>query len=259
MLPASILAFDVGNTRIKAAWFLDGKLQDAIAVAHDDDSLRLLCREMDRHPPPAAAVISTVNQAASDRLLPLLGQRSIPVRQLLKSDGSLFDAGLLTCGVQTPKTTGVDRLLSSLAATKRSPGRAVFVIDCGSAVTVNLTTADRVFQGGAILPGRRLMTSALQKGTAALPSAPLDGVPSALGRSTIAAIQSGVYFSVVGGIDRLIEEMTRQALPSEGATEPAIFLTGGDAELFGPGLKTTVTTVPYLVLEGLMEAVMRGT
>lgn len=101
------------------------------------------------------------------------------------------------------------------------------------------------------------MARALNLGTAALPPAPLTEIPAPVGRSTIAAIQSGIFASIVGGIDRLIEEMTRQALCCD-STNAAVFLTGGDAELFKPGLKTPVTVAAYLVLEGLVEATASG-
>ena len=141
----------------------------------------------------------------------------------------------------------VDRILSAVGALERTPDRHVIVVDSGSAATVNLTTKDRVFRGGAIMPGFRLMGVALHRGTAALPSVTIDRRPPVLGDSTESSMSSGVYFAVAGGVDRLIREL----VASLGGDQSAVLLTGGDAELLSPGLTAPHTIVPHLVLEGL--------
>ena len=72
--------------------------------------------------------------------------------------------------VDFPDKVGIDRLFGALAARAMvPPGTPAITVDVGTAATVNLIDADGVFQGGAILPGPRLMARALNEFTAKLP------------------------------------------------------------------------------------------
>lgn len=209
---------------------------------------------------PFAAVVATVNKTASDRLIEVLHRRSIRICRIFESDGSLFEQGYIGCGVDTPQTTGVDRLLASIAALHKTPGQDVVVVACGSAITINLTTADGVFQGGAILPGLGLMGRSLHEGTAALPRITCPpspermkiegewGIPSLPGRSTMSAMRAGVYFAAVGGIERLITEVQ---LAVEGPL--TVHVTGGDGDILSRAFRFPFFSSPCLVLDGLCE------
>jgi type III pantothenate kinase len=241
-------AIDVGNTRVKIGAFEDGRLLQVLALRHSDqlnlDGLLAFGR-------PRDATLATVAPADADRLLDYLADCQIHVSSVWRSDGAVFRMGLLTSDVDTPDTTGVDRLMSAVGALARAPGRDVLVVDCGSAITVNATSTNRVFRGGAILPGLRLMASSLNRNTAALPYVPIGRLPSALGRSTHDAIAAGVAYAALGGVERIVREL------SSGAPAPAIFLTGGDAELLSPALSFPHTLAPDLVLEGIYWASAR--
>lgn len=258
-MPANeFLGFDVGNTRVKAGLVAEGVVQHSDWSLHSspDDLERLVHALLDAYP-GHLAVVATVNAKVSDRLLNLLRDRSVVLDRLFISDGSLFQDGTLASGIETPETTGVDRILSAVAALERSEHRSVIVVDCGSAVTVNLTTANRIFQGGAILPGLGLMASALHRGTALLPQVPVGTIPDPIGRSTAAAISAGIYYSIVGAIDRLIAEISTKENRSHRDFPPEVHVTGGAAPLLSPGIKTPHVISPNLVLEGLWHATRR--
>ena len=138
-----------------------------------------------------------------------------------------YDRLPLQVGVDEPERVGLDRLLNAVAAKKRlPPGLPAILIDAGSAVTVDWLDEEHVFRGGAIFPGFRLMAKALHDYTALLPEVAVGPPAPALpGRSTVPAMQAGVFWAVVGGID-VIARRLRQA----GAHVPHAFLTGGDAE-----------------------------
>jgi type III pantothenate kinase len=239
---------DVGNTRIKVGAIKNGRLLHVRAVRHADS---LNFDALLAYGLPRDAMLSSVAPTAADRLLAYLDDRQIHVSTIWRSDGALFRTGLLTSDVDTPETTGVDRLLSAIGALQRAPGRDVLVVDCGSAITVNATTANRAFRGGAIFPGLRLMAAGLNQNTAALPYVPIERIPSALGLSTRDAIAAGVAHAALGGIERIVRELS-------GAVAPAIFLTGGDAEVLSPGLGLPHTLAPHLVLEGIHWASTRA-
>lgn len=260
-MPTISVGFDVGNSTIKAGWF-SPQAVDGIRTArhHSSETVEEFVDLALSERPFQRAYIATVNKNASDRLRDVLVSRSIDVVRIFESDGSLFEDRSVGCGVDTPRTTGVDRVLASIAAVSLSPGQDVIVVTCGSAITVNLMTQDAVFQGGAILPGLGMMAKSLHEGTAALPritcpppaeSVAADSadrlIPTMPGRSTISAMRFGIYFAGVGAIDRLVAELK---LIHPGAE---VYLTGGDAELLSRGLATRHHFHPCLVLEGLRE------
>lgn len=248
---AAFVGFDVGNSRVKAGVQSNGNwIHFDHAPASDEPAIAKLVERCRASAPSAAAVISTVNPSASSYLETELAAQRIPIELVLRSDGGIFHTGLVQAALETPETTGVDRVLGVVAALAQSADQPVLVVDCGSAVTVNLASAARMFLGGAILPGPRLMAAALAAGTAALPVVEFDRPPAALGRSTRTAIQAGIYAAVTGGIDRLLDELPRQAALAGTA---AVYLTGGSAAFLGPGLRHAGRLDEHLVLHGLFE------
>ena len=161
-----------------------------------------------------------------------------------------YDRLPLAVDVDEPKRVGLDRLLNAVAAkTKLPPGRPAVLVDAGSAVTVDWLDEQHVFRGGAIFPGARLMAKALHDYTALLPQVEV-GPPAPVlpGRSTVPAMQAGVFWAVIGGIDRI-------APPHLGVAVPHIFLTGGDAEWIAPVLEMADfprTLWPEQTLQGVL-------
>ena len=130
-------------------------------------------------------------------------------------------------GVDEPERVGLDRLLNAVAAKNElSPRQPSILVDVGSAVTVDWLDEEHVFRGGAIFPGVRMMARALHEHTALLPEIAVGPPAPALpGRSTVPAMQAGVFWGVLGGID-MIARRLRQA----GSRVPHVYMTGGDAE-----------------------------
>jgi len=215
---------DVGNTHIKTASTTDGTVGEVrllpTTARPDQHDVKF---ELDAK----LAAIACVNPAALATAIQLAEAGGTDVRVLLKSDGTIFQSGLVTTDVKTPETTGVDRVLACLGAISVAPDRNVIVVDCGTATTVNVMTADRCFRGGMIFPGQRMLAASLHKGTAALPEVvPVDPHIS-VGKSTREALESGVAAALLGGIDRAV----RTALDE--FPDASVFITGGDAEFVG--------------------------
>ena len=138
-----------------------------------------------------------------------------------------------------------------MGAVKLFPDRNLIVVDFGTATTVCAISRDRVFLGGNIIPGVRLSMDALEEKTAKLPSVEIVPVRTAIGRSTVESIQSGLYWSNVGMVKELVARMTDQVFEGE---PPFVIGTGGFAHLFD-GQDIFDEVVPDLILEGLREAV----
>ena len=129
-------------------------------------------------------------------------------------------------------TLGVDRLLALWGAGE-SQGWPVLVIDAGSALTFTAAT-ERRFVGGAILPGLRLQFQALSQRTAALPEVDYFGLeswPIRWAKDTSTAIQSGILYTLLAGIQDYITDWRRQY------PEGQIILTGGDSSLLYDSLQ----------------------
>ncbi|CAM9800450.1 unnamed protein product [Discosporangium mesarthrocarpum] len=135
-------------------------------------------------------------------------------------------------GTDLYPTLGVDRALAVRGAALKW-GWPVLVVDCGSALTFTAGTRDRRLGGGAILPGLRLQLMALANHTAQLPRVALpDELPPRWAMSTVEAIQSGVIWSIVGGIRGFVEDwlLTQRSMHDEGGALTVVF-TGGDSKV----------------------------
>ena len=123
------------------------------------------------------------------------------------------------------------------------------VIDCGTAITLELVDKNKRFAGGAIAPGRALMRSSLAKGTSLLPeSGLLDAIPTEPGRNTIDAIGFGVGCGAKGVVRELAEAARRHL------NIKTLILTGGDAEFFRPVLPDAILPGIEFTLQGVRLA-----
>lgn len=148
-------------------------------------------------------------------------------------------------GYQQPEKLGVDRWLAILAAKAKSPSACV-VIDCGSAITVDLVTSQGEHLGGYIAPGLRLMREALGVKTAAIKLGqigyPENDFP---GRNTVVAIKSAELAMIAGLVDH-----AKAVLRNYDAQNACLLVTGGDGEWLVSMLKGG-TYQEDLVLDGL--------
>lgn len=157
----------------------------------------------------------------------------------------------LKAAVERPDMVGIDRLLDALAVNRlRSPDRAAIVVDIGSAITVDLVSADGVFQGGAILPGIAMSARALHTFTDLLPlidTADLDEPPPPVGKATVAAMQAGLYWGAVGAIRELASQFA-EGRPAD------LVVTGGAGPAVAGLLGPAARHVPHLTLAGIALA-----
>jgi type III pantothenate kinase len=145
-------------------------------------------------------------------------------------------------------TLGADRVANAvaLAALYELPG---IVIDCGTAVTLEVVDGNKRFCGGAIAPGRRLMRQALHCGTGLLPDVPLtETVPVTPGCNTAAAICFGTDCGAVGMIKEFIARINQiQSLQT-------VIFTGGDAAYFQKEFPGSIIAGDEFTLTGIRIA-----
>ncbi|MDO9140698.1 MAG: type III pantothenate kinase [Methylobacter sp.] len=231
---------DMGNTRLKWAITTAGQLitgQPLVNTQINRNELIKLWRSRYR---PRRVVISCVSANQSLELV-----QTVARELWLDVDIILVKAQAQAYGVinayPQPEKLGVDRWLS-LVAVWQQYHRPACIIDCGTAITIDLIDADGRHQGGLISPGLTLMKKSLHQGTDALTFTEKIH-PFGPANMTEAAIYSGTLAAAVGLI---------KYVRSKQPTGMQLILTGGDAELIARQLEMPCIVDPSLVLRGLL-------
>ena len=239
-----LLALNVGNTNMNYAVIDGGSARDSGSIRTPTTSFaEALAELLDRLAPRdivAASVVPAVTKALRD----VAEARAIP---LLLADENTIP---IEIRVDNPAGVGDDRLVNAYAAL-RIHGAPAIVVDMGTATTFDVVAADGSFIGGAIAAGAGLGLEALASGTAQLPHVPLVMPESAIGRDTVAAMQSGAVIGHSGLVLILIRAISEQLLAA-GNPHPKVILTGGFSGAdWAQAIPGVDVIDPYLTLEGL--------
>jgi type III pantothenate kinase len=144
-----------------------------------------------------------------------------------------------------PQDLGADRILNAVAAQALYGGPAI-VVDFGTAISFDAVDRQGAFVGGAIAPGVSTAVDALVERAARLPTVEIVPPAAALGRSTVAALQSGIVHGAAGQVDRLVTRI---------ATELGAGVTTVATGLVAPAVLHACETIdhhdPWLTLKGL--------
>ena len=162
--------------------------------------------------------------------------------------------GGVQCGYREPSRLGVDRWLATVAAWRQVRCAAV-VVSAGTATTVDFVAANGHHEGGYIVPGLRLMRTALNANTADVRVA--DGETTEADARDAQAIPRDTQAGVALGTARMLGAFVNAAIADfdqHCQGRPAVFLSGGDAPLLAAQVTTPVRLQPHLVLDGLAIA-----
>jgi type III pantothenate kinase len=245
-----LLAVDIGNTNTGLGLFdgetlrIDWRLETRVERTGDElaAALRGLFELAGlRFSDVTAGIISSVvppATAAVERFF----RRFLEVKPLVVGPGIEIGMPIL---YENPREVGADRLVNAVAAHARFPGGAI-VVDFGTATKFDVVTDRGDFAGGIIAPGLMVSADALFRATAKLPRVELTPPRNAIGRSTVAAIQSGVVFGYVGLVDALVARIR-----SELTFSPRVIATGGLAPVIAGQTTSIQETDVLLTLRGL--------
>jgi type III pantothenate kinase len=150
-----------------------------------------------------------------------------------------------------PAQIGADRLANSAGVLSRH-GVPAIVIDFGTAVTFDVISSKPAYCGGVIAPGLGAMSGYLTRQTALLPEIELAEPASAIGKSTVHAMQAGAIFGYRGLVKEIIAKIREEV-----SGNPKIIATGGDAELIARGVPEIEAVDPELTLDGLRQVAAR--
>jgi type III pantothenate kinase len=147
--------------------------------------------------------------------------------------------------IDNPLEVGADRLVNAVAAYDRIGGACV-VVDFGTGINFDAVSAEGEYLGGAIAPGLEVSLTALVERAARIPRIELAEPETAIGRSSRAAIQSGVVFGFAGLIDGVVRRIEHEL-----GGDVALLATGGLAAAIVPFTETIDEVDEMLTLKGL--------
>ena len=250
----AVLTVDVGNTTTRFGLFAAGGGAPELAGSCEFTTLqRLTCDEARVQVAQALSLLPRrdVEGAVLSCVIPSLTDT---LRQALASVGAarpLVVGPGLESGVRMkyddPSEVGPDRVADVVAA-RAAYGAPAIVIDLGTTTNFEIIDEQGAFAGGIIAPGVALGARALTDAAARLPMIELRAPRSVIGRSTRAAMQSGVVLGEVARIDGLLDAAASEMGCAE---EPQVVITGSGAQTVAALLRHEAVVDDTLTLRGL--------
>ena len=245
-----LLVIDVGNTNVVVGVFEGENLRATWRIGTDvhrmADEYAVILMNLFPH---RGLSMSSVDQAILASVVPPLTSTFEEVcKRYFDTVPLVVGTGIRT-GVRilfdNPREVGADRIVNAAAAYRLYGGPCV-VIDFGTATTFDAVSKDGDYIGGAIAPGIGIASEALFQRAARLWRVELTRPAFAIGKNTVAGMQSGIIFGYVGLVEGLVARFKREM----GGTARVI-ATGGLAEMIAEETQVIEVVDQDLTLIGL--------
>ena len=149
--------------------------------------------------------------------------------------------------IAKPSEAGADRLVNAVGAFT-AHGGPLIVVDSGTATNFDIVGEDGGFEGGVISPGINLSMQALHDAAARLPRIAIEQPANVIGRDTVGAMQSGVFWGYISLIEGLLARVKK-----EYGKPMKVVATGGIASLFEGATDAIDIFDADLTIRGLFE------
>ncbi len=249
-----LLAIDVGNTNIVLGVFDGATLVQSWRLQtvreRTSDELGLLVDGLFAHSRIERVRIRGVMLGSV--VPPLTGTIRAMVQRYFGVTAITVEPGVNTVMpilYEVPSEVGADRIVNAVAAYEKfgqDSGRPLIVVDFGTATTLDAITAAGEYLGGAICPGVQISADALFQRAARLPRIDVRKPTRVVGRTTVSAMESGLFYGYVGMVEGLVRRMSDEL----GGNAVAV-ATGGLAEMIAPETTLIQHVDPDLTLHGL--------
>jgi type III pantothenate kinase len=251
-----LLAVDCGNTNIVFALY-DGESQKANwRISTDpkrsaDQYLVWLTQLMTLNgfavDELSDMIIANVVPEVQPKLIALAQCRLNLIPRIIGNED--IDLGI-KINIDQPNQAGSDRLVNAVAARDLYDLPAI-ILDFGTATTFDLVGKCGSYEGGIIAPGVNLSVEALYLAAARLPRLavePWEADMPILGKDTVSAMQSGIFWGYVSMVEGLIGRLRRVH-----GEHLKVIATGGLAPLFADHVASISIVDPDLTLKGLVR------
>lgn len=239
------LVLDIGNFRLKGAIFEEDNLKTPFRIPLDLSILKkgLEGKKFER------ILISSVNSPFAAQVKILFSELGLPFPLLD------FSSVKVNLKVEEPEQVGQDRIANVYGALHHFPQNDCIVVDIGTAVTFDFIGCGGDYLGGAIYPGVDIGAKALNAYTDLLPLVEIERPESPIGKTTKAHLQIGLYWGLLGAIERIIFEMRSV---KENPSTIQVIATGGGIETLGEQFSQDLSDLvdlidPMLTLVGIHE------
>ncbi|PYQ93944.1 MAG: type III pantothenate kinase [Acidobacteria bacterium] len=249
-----LLAIDVGNTNIVLGVFDGATLVQSWRLQtvreRTSDELGLLVDGLFAHSRIERVRIRGVMLGSV--VPPLTGTIRAMVQRYFGVTAITVEPGvntLMPILYEVPSEVGADRIVNAVAAYEKfgqDSGRPLIVVDFGTATTLDAITAAGEYLGGAICPGVQISADALFQRAARLPRIDVRKPTRVVGRTTVSAMESGLFYGYVGMVEGLVRRMSDEL----GGNAVSV-ATGGLAEMIAPETTLIQHVDPDLTLHGL--------
>lgn len=155
--------------------------------------------------------------------------------------------------VRATPPVGADRIANTVGAAVMFPGKAMVVVDIGTATTFDVVSAAGDYCGGVISPGINLSIEALHNATTMLPRIVVERPEHVIGTYTVECMHSGVFWGYVGLIEGIVAR-----IKAEFGEPMGVVSTGGLAPVFDGATDVFEQMVPDITMRGLVEIYRRN-
>ncbi len=249
-----LLAIDVGNTNIVLGVFDGQTLVQSWRLQtlreRTSDELGLLVDGLFAHSRIEPVQIRGV--ILGSVVPPLTGTLRTMVQRYFGVTAVIVEPGVnagMPILYENPAEVGADRIANAVAAYQKygtGGARPLIVVDFGTATTLDAITAKGEYLGGAICPGVQISADALFQRAARLPRIDVRKPARVIGRTTVGAMESGLFYGYVGMVEGLVRRMS-----DELGGNAICIATGGLAEVIAPETPLIEHVDADLTLQGL--------
>lgn len=247
------LLVDAGNSRLKWALRVDGQLQTGSALSYDwpNFAAQLADQWQDLPRRLGDADKLLLANVAGDRVAQGIAdwvKENTPLTiENVQTQAAAFG---VRCAYADPAQMGADRWAALVAARHLVVG-ASCIIDCGTALTIDVLRSDGLHGGGVIVPGLAMMRESLSAKSARIE----PGASTVTSLFAVKTTQDAVGLGALAAAAGAVEEVLAQAEQAWGR-RPTCIVTGGDAKALMTVLRTACRHEPDWVLKGLAVMAM---
>jgi type III pantothenate kinase len=246
-----LLALDIGNTNITIGIFDDDEIRATWRIATDvarlpDEYAVTILGLLRTEDVAVEAVTQAVMASVVPDLAPVFEQlcrRYFHVEPLVVNTGTRTGVRIV---YDNPREVGADRIVDVVAALHDYGPPPLIIVDFGTATVFDAISLEGDYLGGAIAPGIGISSEALFEHAAKLYRVELERPKTAIGKNTVAAIQSGTLYGYVGLIEGMVVRFQKEL-----GGKAKVIATGGWAHLLAKETQVFDFVDENLTLTGL--------